>query len=55
MFGHDSITTSLDRYGHLFSSVGEELTRRVDELARDSAARLPRAGREEVASVRPIR
>jgi integrase len=51
MLGHDSITTSLDRYGHLFSSVGEELARRVDELGRDSAAHLPRERREEVVSL----
>jgi hypothetical protein len=28
---------TLDRYGHLFSSVGEDLTRRVDDLGRSAA------------------
>jgi hypothetical protein len=42
MIGHASIVITLDRYGHLFSSVGEDLARRVDELGRNSAAHLPR-------------
>jgi integrase len=47
MLGHASITMTLDRYGHLFSSVGEDLARRVDELAGDSAAHMPRAASQE--------
>ncbi|MBA2313579.1 MAG: tyrosine-type recombinase/integrase [Actinobacteria bacterium] len=51
MLGHASIVMTLDRYAHLFSSVGEDLARRVDELAGDSAPHMPRGRREEVASI----
>jgi hypothetical protein len=33
--GHQSITTTLDRYGHLFEDVHERLAERVDEAYAD--------------------
>ena len=37
--GHSSITTTLDRYGHLFPALDEELAERLDEMGRISPAR----------------
>jgi len=51
MLGHASIVMTLDRYGHLFSSVGEDLARRVDDLGR-SAAHMPRAAIQEPVTLR---
>ena len=34
--GHSSITTTLDRYGHLFPDLDEELAKRLDEMGRAS-------------------
>jgi integrase len=34
MLGHGSITVTLDRYGHLFPSLSEDVADRVDEVAR---------------------
>jgi integrase len=55
MLGHASIVMTLDRYGHLFSSVGEDLARRVDELAGDSAAHMPRGASQEPVTLRRAR
>ena len=42
--GHSSITVTMDRYGHLFPSIEEALTERLDQVYR--AARLaPRSSR----------
>ena len=35
--GHSSITVTLDRYGHLFPKLDEELTDRLDGLQRAAA------------------
>lgn len=35
--GHSSITVTLDRYGHLFPKLDEELTERLDALHREAA------------------
>ena len=51
MLGHASIVMTLDRYGHLFSSVGEDLARRVDDLGR-FAAHMPRAASQEPTPLR---
>ncbi len=34
--GHSSITVTMDRYGHLFPSIEEALTDRLDELYRSA-------------------
>lgn len=37
MCGHSSITVTLDRYGHLFASLADELAKRVDAVGREAA------------------
>ncbi len=39
--GHSSITVTLDRYGHLFEGLGEELAERLDAAARVRARAAP--------------
>jgi integrase len=56
--GHASITTTLDRYGHLFPSLDEELADRLDAArskARDSAASLLPPGGSEVIPIEAAR
>jgi integrase len=38
MLGHSSITMTLDRYGHLFPSLAEQLAERLDEAHREALA-----------------
>jgi integrase len=38
MLGHWSITVTLDRYGHLFPSLPEELAERMDVAFREAGA-----------------
>lgn len=36
--GHASITTTMDRYGHLFPSLGAQLDANLDEIFRSARA-----------------
>ena len=37
LLGHSSITSTLDRYGHLLPGMDEALAERMDEVGRDAA------------------
>ncbi len=52
--GHSSVTTSLDLYGHLFPSLDEALTERLDEAYRDAQTPSRRPERPlKVSELRP--
>ena len=40
--GHSSVTVSIDRYGHLFPSLDEQLTEGLDETWAQNLAANPR-------------
>ena len=41
MFGHSSIVVTIDRYGHLFPSVAEQLADKLDAAFREASGRGP--------------
>ncbi len=56
--GHQSITTTLDRYGHLFADVHERLAERVDDaysgVLNDPASAQSPAATVERTTVTPV-
>ncbi len=52
--GHSSITVTLDRYGHLFPSLDEALTARLDEMRQDALAALGNRPPAGLAAVRKL-
>ena len=49
--GHSSITVTLDRYGHLFPSLGEALTAGLEQLRLEALADFSRTSRGSGGSV----
>ena len=50
--GHESITTTLNTYGHLFPALDEALTEALDRQFRDAHAQVPRPIRGQSAAGR---
>ena len=53
--GHSSITVTLDRYGHLFPGMDEQLADKLDDIGRSGGPVVVKRWSEDKSTVIPLR